>query len=182
MYSGGYFEIEMLLESRDQQQADALVAALHRHPALEDGPPGETRSGLLRLHDGQTVVRVEGQIPFDDEDMPFIVWLGVPMEALGTVWPQVGAYPFSGGGEWVLELSNWLAGIAETAFEEAPFDAALIGFESSDDDLDQLRERGVPSGPRWLGYLVREDGALRWYPPTVVEPPMEISGPPDDDS
>lgn len=99
------------------------------------------------------------------------VSLYFPMGALSRIF-EVGGYPFLGEDDpspevWIKPLSEHLRGVAEQIFQVAPFDLAILGFES---DYGVVRDQilsGTIADERWEGVLISSDHSLIWHPPTV---------------
>jgi hypothetical protein len=191
-WSGGFYEIVFRLdESEDPQQA---LSSLWSHPQLEgcysdrNREPGQQEKvspvgsgdqhhwyGLATLPSQEQCAAGSLWTHFENTG----TWLTfyIPLGSLGKAYP-IGAFPFSGPSthspkSWMLDVNDWLKGIAEGIFPRLQFSLALIGFEVEYlQVLEQLRS-GIPA-ERWEGILVVEEGQLTWYPPTLYDPPIII--------
>jgi hypothetical protein len=100
----------------------------------------------------------------------------LPMGALSQGYP-VGSFPFGAAGDsqpssWRQELDAWLAQLATFVFAQVKFELGLIGHEvSGEASATELRQHGLPE-QRWFGYLVPEEKAVTFYPPTIYHPPF----------
>lgn len=106
---------------------------------------------------------------FDDG---LFVSLGVPLGSLGEAYP-IGAFPYDEAAPtvwWGLEVSTWLSELGQYIFERVPFLRGAIGWMSELAD-DELVNFAIPLR-RSYGYLVPEDGKLRYYAPNVSDPVM----------
>ncbi len=98
----------------------------------------------------------------EDEDGTWL-YAGVPIGSLSTVYP-VGAFPFDEGfAPWQNEVYAWLFGLAQHLFCDVRFERGVIGWLATT-EVDELAEQRLPKN-RYHGYLVAEEGALRYYPP-----------------
>lgn len=100
------------------------------------------------------------------------VYAGLPCGSLGKVYP-IGAFPFgrSATEPWATEVYKWLFGLAQHLYGAVPFARGVIGWLSTL-EVDELSRAALPND-RYHGYIVEEDGRLRYYPPTVVRPLAE---------
>ncbi len=106
------------------------------------------------------------------------VWLTfyIPIGSLGVVY-SLGAFPFNIPAtpypeSWMLEVNDWFRKIAEGVFPTLQFSLALIGYEVDFRVLEQLQE-GIPT-KRWEGILLFAENQLKWYPPTIYDPPYTV--------
>ncbi len=193
IWSGGSFELALELGSKNDVRLRTSLDALWSHPSI-------TGCYLDRNREPITQSRIEVQscgldvclyglaitpngkevaccsYPIRYEDGRDWLYLSIPMGSMATAY-QVGAYPFSDGGslDWILPVSDWLRSIGESVFCAAEFELGLVGWEvdSQDDTSDSIRCKGVPES-RWVGYIVRDESVLHWYPPTILISPMEF--------
>jgi hypothetical protein len=123
--------------------------------------------GAARLPDGQLTAC--GTCLIREDDGPDWLDFYLPLGALERVLP-VGGYPFESGDheyrQWQKQLDPWLADFGRRIFDAVPFRLGLIGFEvSGDTHRADLEAYGVPE-QRNIGYLVPQDGQLRFFPAT----------------
>ena len=146
--------------------------------------------GVLTLPEDNARVACDCFIVREEQSEIDWISLCIPMGGLSTV-REVGAFPFGGVGvssrSWHEPLDQLLVQIGEWIFERAPFRLALTGHEVGGDCYaEQVAARGLPRD-RWIGYLYpgalpaigmsRQllEGFLEWFPPTIYDPPYDIS-------
>ncbi len=194
VWSGGYFELEIMLGPRSDDRLQRAMQALWNHGSLDgcyqrnDLEPAEQSRvawaeaaasvsasefehpyyGVATAPNGRSIACASFAIRFESDaesDAQDLLSLGVPMGSLGEAYP-VGAYPFADQVNlgWRSEVEEWLRVIAVAVFESVPFPFASIGHEV--DEFAHWREivSGGVTDERWNGYLVERDSALVWYP------------------
>ncbi len=104
------------------------------------------------------------------DDDGLFVSLELPFGSLGEAYP-VHEFPFEGAATdaWDLEVSTWLSELGQYIFERFPFTRAVIGFEITAHEYVELVNFALPLR-RCHGYLVPEDGKLRYYAQNVSDP------------
>ncbi len=192
-WTGGFYELAVVLEDPSQDNLQKALKVLWTHPALDGCYKENTKepSHQERLDPNISQLPVEGHV-YGVAHLPNSVkvacestiiayidngstWLyfGIPMEALGHAYP-VGAFPFEDGTplDWRVEVDAWFLGIGEKLFREGCFQIGTIGFELPEEDAEAFRKNGIPE-QRWEGYLWQEGDQLKWYPPNQ-RAPMQI--------
>lgn len=179
---GGHYQLVLDLGPRDDTRLRAAMEALWSMPELE-GPwlpatnaalPARAELPLARLDpklwgratiaDGRACVCASHAIRFDDGTD----WLdlSLPLGALGRTDSRVGGYPVGAiedSRDWRGPLDGWLLGIATRLFEQVPFRGGLLGMEGNENPAHTVEQ--VPAS-RCLGYLVRVDDGLEYFPAT----------------
>ncbi len=184
-FQGGYFELEISIDSTDPAVARAAFVALWSHPelfgplperSLEERPlhPEHTHLativyGAARLPGGHVAACASYGSDPAQRDCPFAakgrIWrgLGVPMGSMPRAY-GVGGYPFERGSvDWILPLSHWFRNLAERVNDVVPIAGAAIGHECNGELPRAVSGVGAE---RWFGYLVREGSGFHWFPQT----------------
>jgi hypothetical protein len=177
-WTGGFYELSLLLGAADDRRLDRAVQALWRaagvhecrvDSGLLDVEPsaaalhqhGHLR-GWLTLPSGDRVVC--GALVFRYEDIDNLE-LYLPLGALARVDRRIGGYPFDerSGVEsltWRAPLDRWLADVAVAVHAETPFQRALIGFEINED-------ADITADPRYAAVLLPDPEGLDYRPATA---------------
>lgn len=103
---------------------------------------------------------------FDDDHTDWLTFY-LPLGALARRERRIRGFPFDPDGgpvslAWRASLDTWLAGVAREVFAHVDFRLALIGFEL--DNVTAADLDGVTPEERWNGYLLAEDGDLKYVP------------------
>jgi hypothetical protein len=162
---GGFYEVSLELERQNDQRLASTLAAIWSHPRLEGCYLDQTCEpfeqarvpftaslvdrehlyGVAQLaHErfvaaGTCVIREDGGSDWVD--------LYLPMGSLGQIFPVHG-FPFDDLDHktWRTEVENWLAELASDIYGKAPFDLALVGFETCGEHrAAEIRKNGLPS-------------------------------------
>ncbi|GGS48901.1 MULTISPECIES: hypothetical protein [Actinokineospora] len=186
-WHGGFYELSLELGDRDDGRLQRALTALWRaaaisgcYPSADREPPEQTAvpvtvasleefghlRGIIRLHEGTPVVC--GCVVTRLDDGADWLTLYLPQGALARVDRRVGGFPFGPDGgavslDWRAALDAWLAEVAGQVFQEVDFRLGLIGFEI-DGDISADGLRGSVPQERWNGYLLPEQGRLRYTP------------------
>lgn len=191
-WTGGSYELTLLLGPRDDHRLRSALQAVWsfgelegcwergdlepeaqiRVPAAVEVTGGEAGNALLRgrarLPPGVVVAccTYALRLAVGGDWISF----GLPMGSLGRAYP-VGAFPWEDGTslDWREGLDDWLRALAAHVYARQPFQLALVGFTDADPEPDRVLTEGVPDR-RWVGYLLPEGGALRWFAPTEGAP------------
>jgi hypothetical protein len=157
-WTGGYYELAVLLGPRDDARLAAARAALWRLAGFAGTPP----RGLVEPVPRRPVAALLGEVREEVNPIDW-VFVNLPMGALSRWHPAVGAFPFGPeGGEpsrsWREPLEAWLLDVGRALFAEVPFVRAITGFEAS----ALGPEGGGESGHH--GLLIADGGALTVIP------------------
>jgi hypothetical protein len=179
-WAGGYYELMLLVPSRMATEAVSALwsrgdfdgcyleraVARARQVRLAPATLSEAEAtrplyGLVRIEASSWVACQSYGVADGAGDATWISF-GFPMQSLSRVYP-VGAYPFeSGGAGWREALDERLLRLALWTPVADALMGSVIGWEPNEEDLDQC-QAGVVPVERWIGFLVREAGQLRWY-------------------
>ncbi|MFI6784514.1 hypothetical protein [Micromonospora sp. NPDC050276] len=150
-WTGGFYELILILGAADDARLDRAVGALWRAADVRacragadlveviPGADAFTVDGHLRgtltVPTGGRVVCGSYTTRYEGTDS---LSLYLPLGALGRVDDRIGGYPFDqrSGVEslvWRAPLDRWLADIAVAVYDDVPFHLALIGFEVDDE-------------------------------------------------
>ena len=162
-WTGGFYELSLLLGAADDRRLDRAVQALWRAAGVQecridsnllDVEPsaaalhqhGHLR-GWLTLPSGDRVVC--GALVFRYEDIDNLE-LYLPLGALVRVDRRIGGYPFDERSAvesltWRAPLDRWLADVAVAVHADVPFRRALIGFEVNETPTSPPIEGTPPS-------------------------------------
>lgn len=168
-WTGGFYELILILGAADDARLDRAVGALWRAADVRDCRAGADLVevipgadafragghllGTLTLPSGARVVCGSYTTGYEGIDS---LALYFPLGALATVDERIGGYPFDArsGVEslvWRAPLDSWLADIAVTVYADVPFARAIIGFEA-DDDTDSNYTARLTPGTNGLDY------------------------------
>lgn len=161
-WTGGFYELYLILGPVDDDNLDRAVRALWRAAGIDgcrvsgvdasglvDVEPGAAAllkhghlRGTLTLPSGDRVVCGGFSSRYEDVDR---LDLYLPLGALARVDRRIGGYPFDehSGVEslsWRAPLDRWLADVAAVVHGDVPLQRALIGFEV-DEDADIAADR-----------------------------------------
>ena len=174
-WTGGFYELSMLLGPADDGRLDRAVRSLWRAAGVQGCRTG---SGLLDVEVGAAALLEHGHLRgslalpscdrvvcgayvcrYDDGDDDLELYL--PLSALGRVDRRIGGYPFDkrSGVEslaWRAPLDRWLADVAVAVHADVPFGRALIGFEV--DEVEITAER------RYAAVLVPGPVGMDYHP------------------
>lgn len=199
VWHGGDYELAIELGPRDDARLDAAIRAIWNRAELDgcfargDVEPADQsrivpslkaakKYGFLRgtaALPNAKAVSACGTFVVREEDTR-IDWLGLslPMGSLHTAY-NVGGYPIEDGNPsrpWREPTDEWLVQVARDVFAVTPYPLALIGhLVSGMASADEVAAQGIPA-KRWDSYLWREQGELRWYPPTTYDAPVILNG------
>jgi hypothetical protein len=187
-WAGGFYELAILLKNPSVKQFKMLLKNFWGFPEIEgiylsrEAEPEDQKRinyeesrnslethlyGVAKLPNGKEVNCVS--IVIQIKDYYDAVIFAFPMGGLNRAYP-VGAYPFDDGSSlaWRDDFNTWLGQVAEKIYSNAHFDLGIIGHEPlAEADLQiEVLISGRPPKERWEGYLLPENGYLRWYPPT----------------
>ncbi|MEU4531230.1 hypothetical protein AB0F49_23695 [Micromonospora ureilytica] len=168
-WTGGFYELILILGAADDARLDRAVAALWRAADV-----GECRVGadLVEVTAGADAFAVDGHLrgaltlPSGGrvvcgsyttrcEGIDSLE-LYLPLGALARVDKRIGGFPFDhrSGVEsltWRAPLDRWLADIAVTVYVDVPFTRAVIGFEV-DEDADVSYSAGLFPGTSGMDF------------------------------
>lgn len=151
-WTGGFYELSLLLGAADDARLDRAVRSLWRAAGVQECRVG---SGLLDVEPSAAALQeyghlrgwltlpsgdrvVCGALVFRYEGIDNLE-LYLPLGALARVDHRIGGYPFDerSGVEslaWRAPLDRWLADVAVAVHADAPFQHALMGFEINEDN------------------------------------------------
>jgi hypothetical protein len=181
-WAGGSYDLAIKLGARDDARANRALEALwsaadldgcYEYRELEPEQQPRIRVGALPLEAPlHGIARIGARQPlpcrtvaiqFDDgEDW---IYVCLPMGSLGRIF-DVGAFPFSDGAtlSWRPVLDEWLCTLARRVFDAVPFQLALFGWDGDDfSGGDRVATPTDVPDERWVGFLVPDAGALRWF-------------------
>lgn len=179
-WSGGFYELAVLLGERDDARLDAALCAVwsdghvdgcypsrDREPAEQERVPCSLASlgesghlrGTATLPSGRRVVCGAVVIREDESRRDWLDFY-LPLGALSVADHRVGGFAGEGGVDtlaWRAPIDEWFADIGVSVYRSAPFVYALIGFEVSGEDLP-------PSGvaERYIATLVPANGTVEY--------------------
>ncbi|RZT79275.1 hypothetical protein EV382_2473 [Micromonospora violae] len=177
-WTGGFYELILILGAADDARLDRAVGALWRAagvrgcrvgadlvevtPGADAFPVGGHLRGALTLPGGERVVCGSYRTRYEGIDS---LSLYLPLGALARVDDRIGGYPFDqrSGVEslaWRAPLDRWLADIAVAVHDDVPFARAVIGFEA-DEDAD------TTAGTSYLARLTPGDNGMVFHPATA---------------
>ena len=172
-WSGGEYELAVLLGRRADDVLETAAAALWRLAGITGGTP-PTRESLAASRPSRGVaVPVPGRplacavesLRFAEPEDEDWLYLDLPLGALAAWDPAVGGFPLgpeSGAGSraWREPLEEWLVGVARALFAEVPYVRAITGWEASALEAGAEREAEHHS-------VLRNDGG------TLVVTPLQ---------
>ncbi|MER7586203.1 hypothetical protein ABTW72_01515 [Micromonospora sp. NPDC127501] len=161
-WTGGFYELILILDPADDARLDRAVSALWRAADVRECRTG---AGLVEVSPGADAFAVDGHLRgtltlpcgervvcgsyttrYEGIDS---LELYLPLGALARVDGRVGGFPFDdrSGVEslsWRAALDRWLADIAVTMYADVPFARAIIGFEVDEDADTSYTARLIP--------------------------------------
>ncbi|MGW0215689.1 hypothetical protein ACWDXH_14985 [Micromonospora chokoriensis] len=177
-WTGGFYELILVLGAADDARLDRAVGALWRAagvrecragvdlvevaPCADSFAIGGHLRGTLTLPSVKRVVCGSYTSRYEGVD---ILNLYLPLGALARVDKRIGGYPFDqrSGVEsliWRAPLDRWLADIAVTVYADVPFARAVIGFEA-DDEFD------TTTGASYVARLTPVANGMEYHPATA---------------
>jgi hypothetical protein len=177
-WTGGFYELSLLLGAADDRRLDLAVRSLWRAAGVQQCRVGAGMvevepsaaalhghghlRGWLTLPSGDRVVCGALVLRHDDIDN---LELYLPLGALARVDHRIGGFPFDerSGVEsltWRAPLDRWLADVAVAVHADVPVQRALIGFEV-DEDTD------IGADHRYAAVLLPSPGGLNYRPATT---------------
>jgi len=184
-WSGGHYELSILLGERDHDRASSAVRVLWSYPLI-DGPyaskqdlsetqhrvdPTEAlERGLYGLASLTPEIRVPcGSTLIRFDDGPDWIQLYLPLGSISAFF-RTGGFPFDKDHQrqkWEEDLDSWLVGVAKHVFAQIRFELALVGFEVETARFSKAKIRASPLSERQFeGVLLPSEGQLKWFPPT----------------
>jgi hypothetical protein len=177
-WTGGFYELSVLLGAADDRRLDRAVRSLWRAAGVQECRVG---SGLLDTEPSAAALHEHGHLrgwltlPSGDRVVcGALVFryngidnleLYLPLGALTRIDHRIGGYPFDerSGVEsltWRAPLDRWLADVAVAVYDDAPFQRALIGFEINE-DID------VGADERYAAVLLAYPEGMDYRPATA---------------
>ncbi len=177
-WTGGFYELILLLGPADDARLDLAVRSLWRAAGVQQC---HTRSGAVLAEPGAVALEEHGHLlgtltlptgartvcggllsRYEGVDD---LALYLPLGALSRTDRRIGGYPFGerSGHEslaWRAPLDRWLADVAITVHADVPFQRALIGFEV-DEDAD------VTADGRYAAALLPGPAGMTFHPATT---------------
>ncbi len=184
-WSGGHYELAILLGEHDDDRASSAAMRLWSHPLI-DGPYASKRElsetqhrvdpvqvlerGLYGTADLTPGIRVPcGSVLTRFDDGSDWIQLYLPMGSI-SAWFRTDGFPFDSDDQrqrWEDDLDSWLIEVAKHVFAGTRFELALVGFEVDIVRFSKakMREFVLPEH-RQEGILLPLNEQLQWFPPS----------------